>query len=146
MNLSNDFNQHELLKIKSADDIKTAELVNEFSDGNIPCADALINNIEVALYFCGSKVIGALEYSNESPSARQAVFDALQSETSVTISSMFDLSDGELSNEVMLNRSAYKHALEYVRESGRDSSIWSEVAGYFETESNLVNIETMSLK
>jgi hypothetical protein len=147
MNLSMN-NQHLLLDLKSADDIYTTELIHEFSDDHIPCADAKINGVECTLFYCGSVTIGALEYADESYNARKRVFESLQAEISMTINSMFDFVEDELHDAITKDRFAYSVALSYIRRHGPDSDTWSEVAGYFENGENAFDIDpvTMTLK
>ena len=146
MNFSNEYDQYKLLDLKSAADITSTELVHEFSDDHIPCADAKINGIEVSLYYCGTVAVGALEFANESPKAREAVFEALQTEISASINSMFDYVIEELTEAVEKDRFAFETVLAYIRKCGKESSTWSEVAGYFEEENDLIDASTMTLK
>ncbi len=145
MNLSNEFEQYKLLKLTSADDITSVELVSEFSDDHIPCADAKINGIDVSLFYCGSIVIGALAFASESAKAKKQVFNALQCEISTQVNMMFDKCDDELADELKTQRSAYERALEYVRDAGPNSDIWSEVAGYIQKPDLLINTEKMTI-
>ncbi len=146
MNFSDKYEQHKLLSITSADDITSVDLLSEFSDDHIPCANVNINNIDVDLFWCGSVVIGACEFADESPAAKRKVFLSLRSEIETSINIMFDKGNTELNECLVSDLFAYEQVMKYIRNQGPSSSIWTEVVGYFEYEDvSPIDTKTMTI-
>ena len=124
--------QRKMLSILKVEDIKTVKLVREFEDDHIACADALINGVEVGLFWCGSATIGALEFWKESPKAKKRVFEAVRSEVETSINVMFDMCDADLLAELreIDGLVAYNEVLDYAVKRGKKSSIYKEILGY----------------
>jgi hypothetical protein len=56
-----------LLKIKNRSDIKSFEILDEYEDDHLPCAECKINGIEIAFMWYDN--LGALYYWKDSDSA-----------------------------------------------------------------------------
>ncbi len=119
-----------LLRVKNPSDINTMRLVSEFSDDRIPCATAMINRVQIDLWYCGGRTIGALECDGDK--AKKIVFEAMQSELHMTVNSMFDRSDEELAEEVASNRKLYQEMLDHLNSLRKNNSLRTEIEGYFD--------------
>lgn len=131
--------QRKMLSILKVEDIKSAKLVREFEDDRIACADALINGVEVGLFWCGSATIGALEFWKESPKAKKKVFEAVRNEIETSINIMFDMTDADLLEELREKDAliAYNAALDYAAKRGKKSSIYKEILGYMKNSQEI---------
>ena len=65
-----------LLAIKSIDDIKTLDVINEYEDDHQPCADVEINGIAVEFLWYDN--LGFLQYYDESPKAAAKLLKSIQ--------------------------------------------------------------------
>lgn len=122
-----DFNV--LAAIKSPTDIKKMRLVNEFEDDHIPSADAIINNVKISLWCCGSKVVGALEF-NDSAKAKKTVYDALRTEFYVNLAAMFDETDEAMKQTIEENREFFETVLSYLRSLRKNNPLRKEMSEY----------------
>ena len=65
-----------LLAIKSIDDIKTLDVINEYEDDHQPCADVEINGIAVEFLWFDN--LGFLQYYDESPKAAAKLLKSIR--------------------------------------------------------------------
>lgn len=77
-----------LLAIKSIDDIKSLDVINEYEDDHQQCADVEINGINVEFLWYDN--LGFLQYYDESPKAAAKL---LQSIKFVAFAALEELSD-----------------------------------------------------
>ena len=60
-----------ILAIRKLDDIKTIKLMNSWQDDHITCAGFRLNGVQMALWWCGEEIVGAIKYADESSRARK---------------------------------------------------------------------------
>ena len=77
-----------LLQIKSAKDIKSVVIENEYEDDHQQCADVKINGIDVEMLWYDE--LGFLHYWNESPKALKRLIKAIQHCCFVAMENMSD--------------------------------------------------------
>jgi hypothetical protein len=68
--------KEELLQIKSAEDIKSVEIENEYIDDHQQCADVKINGIKMEMLWYDD--LGFLQYWDESPKALKRLIKAIR--------------------------------------------------------------------
>lgn len=120
-----------LLEIAEPADIKQTKMLYEFEDDHIPCCIAKINGVTIALYWCGAKVVGAMDIT-DSKQAKKIVFDALRSAIHGDVNMMFDTDEDDLKRKMTKAKSKDKYdvILTYLRSLRSTHSLRKEIAGY----------------
>ena len=119
-----------MFAVKKPENIKTTKCLREFEDDHIPCAKAKINGVVVDLFWCGSRVVGALDFASRDSKAKRVVFKALQCEIHASLNGLFDKTDEDLKKSIEKRPDVYQVVLDYVRAKGKRSSLWKEISGY----------------
>ena len=128
-----------LFAIKKPEDIKSVILVDDYVDDNIPSAIIKVNGVKYDLPWCGSSVIGALEYVKDSPKAKKKVVSALKNAIEVDIEcDCFDFTDEDLIKVITKYREQYELIVDYIRSHRANSTLRKLAASYFEN-SKVIN-------
>jgi len=70
--------RNKLEAITSPEHIRTVTLDNIWEDDHLPCVNATINGIKVSFWWLDSESVGAFAYADDSPKAKQRVFEILE--------------------------------------------------------------------
>ena len=133
-----------LMSIKRGSDITSMKLLSEFEDDHIACAKAKINGVTCELYWCGGKVVGALE-CDDSEKAKRIVCNSLRAELHTDVCCMFDMVDEELIEAINGDRKSYECVLEHYRSLRSNNNYRKEIAGALE-DSDVVDPKTLTLQ
>lgn len=98
-----------LINIKTADDIKTVEVLDMYEDDHALCAEVEINGAFVFFGWYGDNGLSFLEYWKDSKRARNELFQALEHQTEAAIEA---LNESEYTPEMAAWLEAYNARLE----------------------------------
>jgi hypothetical protein len=94
-----------LINIKTADDIKSVEVLDMYEDDHAMCADVEINGAFVFFGWYDDNGLAFLEYWKDSERARKQLFQALEHETAEAID---QLDESEVTAQMDAWLSVYK--------------------------------------
>lgn len=77
-----------LINIKTADDIKSVEVLDMYEDDHAMCAEVEINGAFVFFGWYGDNGLAFLEYWKDSERARKELFQALEHQTQAAIEAL----------------------------------------------------------
>jgi hypothetical protein len=83
-----------LLQIKSINDVQSLNIIDEYTDDHLPCAEVEINGINVD--FLWYDELGFLRYYKESPAAANRLIDAIHASAGAMAENLEEDYDEEL--------------------------------------------------